>query len=103
MAYGEHWEWRAFGVVAPDLRRRILALQPALPDPWQVEALAALADWVERTDWIDFLPQRPESRQRLNSTTAVSTCQRCPEARRLNCRRSSRQHCRTIVKPMIRR
>lgn len=37
MAYGEHWEWRVFGALAPDLRRRILAMQPALSDPWQVE------------------------------------------------------------------
>ena len=37
MAYGEHWEWRAFGAVAPELRRRILALEPASPGPWQVE------------------------------------------------------------------
>jgi hypothetical protein len=37
MAYGEHWEWRSFGAVEPDLRRRLLALQPAAPDPWQVE------------------------------------------------------------------
>ncbi|MDP1282566.1 hypothetical protein Q6300_29040, partial [Klebsiella pneumoniae] len=28
---------------------------------------AALAEWVERTDWIDFLPERPE----IRSTTSV--------------------------------
>jgi hypothetical protein len=37
MAYGEHWEWRAFGQVPDDLQQRILALPPALPDPWLVE------------------------------------------------------------------
>jgi phosphoserine aminotransferase len=28
---------------------------------------AALADWVERTDWVAFLPERPE----IRSTTSV--------------------------------
>jgi hypothetical protein len=37
MAYGEHWEWRAFGQAPHDLRERMLALIPVLPDPWQVE------------------------------------------------------------------
>jgi hypothetical protein len=37
MAYGEHWEWRAFGQVPDDLQQRIVALPPALPDPWLVE------------------------------------------------------------------
>jgi hypothetical protein len=37
MAYGEHWEWRAFGQIPDDLFQRILALPPALPDPWLVE------------------------------------------------------------------
>lgn len=36
MAYGEHWEWRAFGQVPPAVRRRILALPHALPGPWLV-------------------------------------------------------------------
>lgn len=46
MAYGEHWEWRVFGAVMPDLRQRILALQPALPDPWQVEDIYLYAPGV---------------------------------------------------------
>jgi hypothetical protein len=37
MAYGEHWEWRAFGQIPCDLYQRILALPPMLPDPWLVE------------------------------------------------------------------
>jgi hypothetical protein len=37
MAYGEHWEWRAFGQIPDHLQQRIGALPPALPDPWQVE------------------------------------------------------------------
>ncbi len=36
MAYGEHWEWRAFGPLSPDLLERILALPAIPPDPWQV-------------------------------------------------------------------
>jgi phosphoserine aminotransferase len=36
---------------------------------------AALAEWVERTDWIDFLPQRPDTR----STTSV--CLKFTDAR----------------------
>jgi hypothetical protein len=37
MAYGEHWEWRAFGEVSDRLRARILALPAVPPDPWRVE------------------------------------------------------------------
>jgi hypothetical protein len=37
MAYGEHWEWRAFGLIPRDLYQRFLALPKALPDPWLVE------------------------------------------------------------------
>ncbi|HSN76400.1 MAG TPA: hypothetical protein VL334_15095 [Anaerolineae bacterium] len=37
MAYGEHWEWRAFGQIPHDLYQRILALPPVLPDPWLME------------------------------------------------------------------
>jgi hypothetical protein len=37
MAFGEHWEWRAFGQPPHDLLERILLIPPVLPDPWQVE------------------------------------------------------------------
>jgi phosphoserine aminotransferase len=36
---------------------------------------AALAEWVEKTDWIDFLPERPE----IRSTTSV--CLKFTDAR----------------------
>lgn len=37
MAYGEHWEWRAFGPIPHDLHKRIVSLPPVLPDPWPVD------------------------------------------------------------------
>jgi hypothetical protein len=47
MAFGEHWEWRAFGQIPHDLYQRSLALPPVLPDPWLMEDhyLHALARW----------------------------------------------------------
>ena len=37
MAVGEHWEWRGFGVVPSEARRRILTLPSQLVDPpWQL-------------------------------------------------------------------